>query len=112
LDQIIHILKSELKLILLFDIIYVEHDATHKGDYMLHLMQIYKLIDNKDLFIELFNDLSFELDELGYSNFPEMLINEMLDNHFGIYLECDKQLQRITETIIKKQGSLHFLKMI
>ena len=66
---------------------------------MLHLMQVYKMIQDKTLFIELFNDLSYE-------------INEMLDNHFGLYLEDSRQLQRLTETIIKKQGSLQFLKMM
>ena len=76
---------------------------------MLHLMQLFRLIENKKLFIELFNDLSFELDELGYRDFPSDLVNEMLDNHFGIFMEDDKQLQRVTDCILSKQGKLQYL---
>lgn len=76
---------------------------------MLHLMQLFRLIENKKLFIELFNDLSFELDELGYRDFPSELVNEMLDNHFGIFMEDDKQLQRVTDCILSKQGKLQYL---
>ena len=76
---------------------------------MLHLMQLFRLIENKQLFIELFNDLSFELDELGYRDFPSDLVNEMLDNHFGIFMEDDRQLQRVTDCILSKQGKLQYL---
>ena len=81
---------------------------------MLHLMQIYKMVHDKTLFIELFNDLSYEIEEMEYLHLEDQmeLINEMLDNHFGLFLEDHRQLQRLTETIIKKQGSLQFLKMI
>ena len=75
---------------------------------MLHLMQLLNMIDDKTLFINLFNDLSYEIDELGYQHLDDQceLVNEMLFNHFGLELRCEKQLERITKTIIKHQGRL------
>jgi hypothetical protein len=81
---------------------------------MFHLIQLYKLIDNKKLFIELFDDLSYEINELGYEFIDDQmeLVNEMLFNHFGLEIDSPTQLQRVTETILRKQGSLRFLEMI
>lgn len=81
---------------------------------MLHLLQLYKMITDKKLFISLFNDLSYEIEEMGYLHLEDQmeLINEMLDNHFGIYLEDYGQLQRLTTAIISKQGKLDFLKAL
>ena len=81
---------------------------------MLHLLQLYKLVDNKQLFIDLFDDLSYEIEEMGYTYIDDQmeLINEMLFNHFGIEIECCIQLEKVTRKIIEKQGALKFLKMI
>lgn len=81
---------------------------------MLNLMQLYKLIDNKKLFVDLFDDLSYEIEEMGYEHLDDQmeLVNEMLLNHFGLEIENENQLRRVTETIIRKQGSLKFLEMI
>ena len=81
---------------------------------MLHLIQLYKIVQDKKLFISLFNDLSYEIEEMGYIYLDDQmeLINEMLDSHFGIYLEDCKQLKKLTETIISKQGKLNFLKAL
>ena len=81
---------------------------------MLHLLQLYKMIPDKKLFISLFNDLSYEIEEMGYLHLEDQmeLVNEMLDNHFGIYLEDYGQLHRLTTAIISKQGKLDFLKAL
>jgi len=81
---------------------------------MLHLIQLYNMVQDKSLFINLFNDLSYEIEEMGYLHLEDQmeLINEMLDNHFGIYLESHKQLQMVTETILKRQGKLNILKSL
>jgi hypothetical protein len=77
---------------------------------MLYLLQIFKMLNKKQqkLFIDLFNDLSYEINEMGYTHLEDQmeLINEMLDNHFGIYLESHNQLERLTQIIISKQGKL------
>lgn len=79
---------------------------------MLRLMQVYSQINDKDLFIWVFNDL--DLEELGYFHIDDQaeLINDLLDAHFGLFIECEKQLKSLTETIIKKQGQLQYLKYI
>ena len=80
---------------------------------MLHLLQIYKMIEDKKLFINLFNDLSYEIEEMGYTHLEDQmeLINEMLDNHFGLFMEDDRQLKMLTQAILKRQGKLEVLKM-
>lgn len=81
---------------------------------MLFLLQIYKMVEDKTLFINLFNDLSFEIEELEY-NTPELqmdLVNDMLNNNFGLWLEDDFQLRMLTEKIMEKQGKLEFLKSL
>lgn len=72
---------------------------------MLHLLQIYKMVQDKELFINLFNDLEFELDEMGWRDAPEELINDLLMNHFGLEVTCPKQLKLITNSIIDKDIS-------
>ena len=78
---------------------------------MIYLLQIAKMLnDNQlELFIALFNDLSYEIDELGYKGNESELINELLDNHFGISLEDDKQLNKLTSCILNHQNNLHKL---
>ena len=72
---------------------------------MLHLLQIYNMVEDKELFINLFNDLDFELNEMGWSDAPEELVSDLLDNHFGIEVLCPKQLKMITNAIINKDIS-------
>ena len=73
---------------------------------MLLFMQLLNRVQDKQFFIDLFDDLSFELDELGYRDDPTMLVDELLLNHFGIEMQSDMQLERLTDFILKKQGSL------
>ena len=78
---------------------------------MFYLIQVYKMITNKALFISLFNDLSYEINELGYSDLFDQfeLINELLDTHFGLYIEDFKQLQKVGTCILSNQGRLDLL---
>jgi hypothetical protein len=90
----------------------IKNILTNKGETnMLYLLQIYKMVTDKNLFINLFSDLDYELDELGYKDAPEELINEMLSNHFGITIDDERQLKILTNTIINKKD-LNFLKAL
>lgn len=71
---------------------------------MIYLMQLYKMIENKKLFIGIFSDLDYELNEMGWNDDPETLINDLLFNHFDLSIECPKQLAMITNSIINKNG--------
>lgn len=73
---------------------------------MLHFLQVYKLIQDKTLFIQIFDDLSYEINTMGYKGFESDLVFELLDNHFGITLEDEKQLDKITRHILEYQGKL------
>ena len=73
---------------------------------MIHFIQLYKLVDDKKLFLSLFNDLSYEIDELGYEGFEGELINDLLFTHFGIEIECERQLERVTMFMLNHQGEL------
>lgn len=78
---------------------------------MLHLIQLYKMVQDKDFFISIFSDLEYELNEMGWSADPETLINDLLFNHFGLTIESERQLAQITQTILNKKD-LHFLKAL
>ena len=75
---------------------------------MIHLIQLFNMIDDKKLFIGLFSYFKDEAQEMGYSGFEGELFNEMLDNHFGIEILDDKQLERITASLLKRDD-LSFL---
>ena len=78
---------------------------------MLYLLQLYKMVQDKDFFISIFSDLDYELNEMGWSADPATLINDMLFNHFGLTIEDDRQLAKLTQTILNKKD-LHFLKAL
>jgi len=75
---------------------------------MIYLIQIINMLNKKDktLFTQIFNDLDYELTTLGYSHFPEDLIEELLSNHFNIQMTDPKQLQILTDAILKYQLKL------
>jgi hypothetical protein len=81
---------------------------------MIHLLQIFRMLNKLDQnqFVAFFNDLSYEIEELGYKGHEAQLINEMLFSHFGFEVECDNQLNRLTESILKNQGRLQHIKNI
>ena len=78
---------------------------------MIYLLQVYKMIENKDLFIQVFSDLDYELNEMGWKDDPETLMNDLLFNHFGLTSEDDRQLKMFTNTILNKKD-LSFLKAL
>lgn len=73
---------------------------------MIYLMQILKMLNKKQRqqFLALFSDLDYELDELGWRGNETDLINDMLFNHFGLSIEDEGQLKRLTEVILKPES--------
>jgi hypothetical protein len=71
---------------------------------MIFLIQILKLLskEQRSLFVEMFSDLDYEINELGWRGDETSLINDMLFNHFGLTVEDDMQLKMLTESILKK----------
>lgn len=70
----------------------------NKGGIMIYLMQVLKMIPNVDDFLALFSDLDHEINELGYEE--NELVSTMLFNHYGIEIQCDKQLTMTTKVIM------------
>lgn len=73
---------------------------------MIYLLQILRMLNEtqrKD-FLALFSDLDYELDELGWRGNETDLVNDMLFNHFGLSIEDETQLQRLTEVILKPES--------
>ena len=70
---------------------------------MIYLIQILKLLSNhqKNQFLELFSDLDYEINELGYKGEESQLVNDMLFNHFGFTIDDEQQLRMITKVILK-----------
>ena len=75
---------------------------------MIYLVQLVKMWNKKEreLFIALMEDLSFEIDEMGYEGQESELINEMMFNHLGIEMECNNQLNMFTDLILRHQGNI------
>lgn len=75
---------------------------------MFYLVQIIKMLnkEQRTLFIGLFDDLSFEIEEMGYEGMEGELINDMLMNHFGIEIYDMNQLDMFTACILKHQGRI------
>jgi hypothetical protein len=71
---------------------------------MIVLMQLLKMLNKSQRkeFVALFSDLDYELDELGWRGNETDLVNDMLFNHFGLSIEDNGQLQRLTDAILKK----------
>jgi hypothetical protein len=67
---------------------------------MIYLMQILNQVpfDQLNAFYVLFSDIS-EHEELGYT--PEEYVNQLLETHFGMSLEDEEQLKRMTATLQK-----------
>jgi hypothetical protein len=78
---------------------------------MIYLLQVYKMIARKDLFIAIFSDLDYELEEMGWKDDPTSLMNDLLETHFGLTIEDEWQLQQFTSAVIQKKD-LNFLKAL
>ena len=72
---------------------------------MIYLMQVLNLIgkSNIDLFESLFTNIDDDIKDLGYENCESELVNEIMNNHFGIYLEDERQLEFLTKVILDKK---------
>lgn len=70
------------------------------------LMQLLKMLNKtqRKQFLQLFSDLDYELDELGWRGNETDLVNDMLFNHFGLSIEDESQLKRLTEVILKPES--------
>ena len=75
---------------------------------MIFLTQLINMFnrDEREMFIKLMDDLSFEREEMGYEGMESELIADLLLNHLGYELEDEWQLGQLTEYIIKNQGQL------
>lgn len=71
---------------------------------MLHLLQLLNMLSKKqfELFEQLFSDLDYELNDMGWKDNENELISGMLFNHFLIDLLDEKQLDNITKVILDK----------
>jgi flagellar biosynthesis GTPase FlhF len=71
----------------------------------MYLMQILQMLnkEQRKQFVELFSDLEYELDELGWRGDETTLVNDMLFNHFGLSIEDERQLERFTEAVLDKK---------
>jgi len=71
-------------------------------------MQLVKMMSNQEikLFIGLLDDLSHEIEEMGYKGYEVDLIEDIMFNHFGIEFECTNQLNMFAECIMKHQNKL------
>jgi hypothetical protein len=74
---------------------------------MIYLMQIMNMLNKKERtdLIHILEDLSFELEEMGWNSDPEGLISDILFNHFGFEMEDPKQLTWLTDWVLEKQNS-------
>lgn len=72
---------------------------------MLYLLQLVKMLNirKRHYFYNLFADLSYEQNELGWAGNETELVQTMLLNHFGFDIADERQLKIITETILDKR---------
>jgi hypothetical protein len=67
-----------------------------------HLLEL-NTNEKIDYFYDLFSDLDYEIEELGYQGLEDELINTMLLNHYGIEFTDDFQLGLLTDCILNKK---------
>lgn len=74
---------------------------------MIYLMQIMSMLNKEERtdLIHILEDLSFELEEMGWNSDPEGLISDILFNHLGLEMEDPKQLAWLTDWVLEKQNS-------
>jgi len=75
---------------------------------MIYVIQIIKMLtkQQRSLFIAIFNDLSYDIEELDYDGIEGELINDLLLSHFGFDLMDECQLEILTAYIMRHQGNL------
>ena len=74
---------------------------------MLFLIQILHMLNKEQInhFEDMFSDLTFELEDMGYKDCPEQLVNQLLSDHFDMDFDTtDKtanwQLEELTKTVL------------
>jgi hypothetical protein len=75
---------------------------------MIYLIQLMRMLekDQRQLFVALFDDLSFEINEQGYLGLETELVSDILGNHFGIEFECPNQLKMLTDCILRHHNKM------
>jgi len=76
---------------------------------MFNLIQLFKIIKDKDKFISMFSDLETVAKELECK--PYQLLMDDLEQHFDITLLDCNQAERISDAMVKR-GNLDFLKIL
>lgn len=73
---------------------------------MIYVLQILGILnkEERELFVSLFSDLSFEIEELGYEGMEEELIEGLLFDHFGLEFTDRDQLTMMCDYIMEKQN--------
>jgi hypothetical protein len=68
-------------------------------------MQILKMltVEQINYFNDLFEDLSEEIDVLGWKGSEPELINQMLQSHFMIEMEDERQLNMLTNCLLSNK---------
>lgn len=77
-------------------------------------MQILGMLTKRERehFVAMVSDLSFEIEEMGYEGLEDELIEGLLSDHFGLEILDKSQLDRLTAYILEKQADPTSLKSI
>ena len=71
--------------------------------YFLQILKMLKQNERQDA-VSVFSDLSHELEDMGWSDDPEGLVEGILFNHFGLRVEDPRQLEMLSKFIVKAQS--------
>jgi hypothetical protein len=70
---------------------------------MIYLIQLYKMVEDKKLFIAFYSDIEGEAQELGYDSVTEF-VQDTLETSFGLTIECPEQCESIARAMLKKHN--------
>ena len=76
---------------------------------MIFLIQLFKMVEDKELFIGVFSNIHNEIEQIGYEDNPECLVRNLLEAWFGLTIDDENHLKKLTEVILKKKD-LSFLR--
>lgn len=68
---------------------------------MIHLLQLWKLTNFDLNFLGLLSDLKGQAEDLGYDGCEEELVESILFDNWGLEMMDSRQLQRVTEYLLK-----------
>jgi len=81
---------------------------------MLHLLQLFKTVQDKDLFINVFSDFKELCEDMEADDFvdgKEVLFSDMLLEHFDLEVLDSSQITRIVNTLVK-YDNISFLREV